>query len=450
MSGALIAGLGFGFMLLAIFLRVPIAAAMGITGFLGSWVLLGNPMAMLSQLKTLPYDTFSTYSLSIVPLFLLMGQIATKSGLSATLFQAAADLIGHRRGGMAMATVGASAAFGAVCGSSLATASTMGPVALPEMRKRGYDEALSTGVVAAGGTLGILIPPSIILVLYAILTEQNIVKLFAAALIPGLLAALGYLLAVTVYVRISPSSAAQGPKQSWQQRRASLVKTWPVIVIFGLVMGGIVADWNWLRPGTQALFTPTEGAAVGVLLVALHGVFFAGLSWGQLRDSILETATACGFIFLVLLGAQLFNAFLAFSQVPQLFTDWVSASGWAPMTIICAMLLVYLALGCVMDSLSMILLTIPVFFPVVEGLNMAMGPEATALWFGILTLVVVEVGLITPPVGLNLFIVNKLAGNVPLGATYRGVTPFVIADLLRVLLLLALPGLALWLPQSLG
>lgn len=449
MTGLELALAGFAVMLLAIFLRIPIGAAMGMTGFVGTWILLGTPNAPLSQLKTLTYDTFSSYSLSIVPLFLLMGQFATKSGMSAALFQAASDWLGHRRGGVAMAAVGACAGFGAVCGSSLATASTMGQVALPEMRKRGYSDALATGVLAAGGTLGILIPPSIILVIYAILTQQNIVKMFAAALIPGLLAALGYVLTVMIYARVRPDAAPTGPRVPYRARLRTLARTWPVVLIFGLVMGGIVGDWNWVKPGVQALFTPTEGAAVGAIGTGIYGVATGGLNWAGFLDALLETATATAMIFFIVLGAQVFNSFLAYSQAPQELAAWVTGQGFAPMVVLCAMLLCYLVFGCVMDSLSMILLTVPVFFPILQSLDFGMSAEAVAIWFGVLALVVVEVGLITPPVGLNLFIVNAVARDIPIAQTYRGVAPFVASDLIRIVLMLTFPGLTLWLVQLL-
>lgn len=445
MTGLEVALIGFGLMLAAIFVRVPIAVAMALTGFLGVWYLRGTPAAPLAQLKTLSYDTFSSYSLSIVPLFLLMGQFATKSGMSRALFEAASDWLGHRKGGVAMAAVGASAGFGAVCGSSLATASTMGHVALPEMRKRGYSDALSTGVLAAGGTLGILIPPSIILVIYAILTEQNIVKMFMAALIPGLLAALGYILTVAIYVRLRPGAATTAPRTPYDQRLRSLGRTWPVFFIFGLVMLGIAGDWDWSKPGPDALFTPTEGAAVGAVLTALYGIWRRELSWADFLDSILETAKTTGMIFFILFGAQLFNAFLATTQAPQALSIWVTSQGFAPMVVLMAMLVTYLIFGCVMDSLSMILLTIPIFFPIIEVLDFGLSPEEAAIWFGILALIVVEVGLITPPVGMNLFIINGVARDIPIGATYRGVTPFVLSDLVRVVVLVAFPGLTLWL-----
>ncbi len=425
----------FGIMLLLIFLRMPIAVAMGLTGFFGTWIVLGSPVPLLAQLKTLSFDTFSSYSLSIVPLFLLMGQFATKSGMSRDIFETAVDWVGHRKGGLAMAAVGACAGFGAVCGSSLATASTMGQVALPEMRKRGYSDSLSTGVLAAGGTLGILIPPSIILVIYAILTEQNIVKMFQAALVPGLLAAFGYVLVVLLVANLTPGAATTLPRQGYGQRFRSLARTWPVIGTFLLVIGGIYAG----------IFTPTEGAAVGAVATGLYGIFTGGINFKTFIDCILGTAQTTAMIFLIVLGAQVFNSFLAFTQTPQALAEWVTNSGLAPLTILSLILLSYLIFGCVMDSLSMILLTIPIFFPIIEALDFGMTPEETAIWFGILALIVVEVGLITPPVGMNLFIIHSMARDIPLGQTYRGVAPFVISDLVRVVILVAFPGITLWL-----
>ncbi len=445
MTGIEMAIVAFALMLLAIFLRLPIGLAMGLTGFFGIWYLMGHPSVTLSQLKTLSYDTFSSYSLSIVPLFLLMGQFATKSGMSGALFEAASDWLGHRKGGVAMAAVGACAGFGAVCGSSLATASTMGQVALPEMRKRGYSDALSTGVLAAGGTLGILIPPSVILVIYAILTEQNIVKMFIAALVPGILAALGYMLTVAVMVRINPDSATTADRVPYAHRFRTLLSIWPVVVIFGLVMGGIAADWNWTKTGVQALFTPTEGAAVGAVATGLYGVMTGGLTWKGFLDSILSTAQSTAMIFFIVLGAQIFNSFLAFTQAPQMLAEWVTGQGFSPLVVLTLMLIAYLVFGCVMDSLSMILLTIPIFYPIIEVLDFGLTPEEAGIWFGILALIVVEVGLITPPVGMNLFIINSMARDIPMSATYRGVAPFVLSDLIRVVVLVAFPGITLWL-----
>ena len=445
MSGLGLALVAFALMLAAIFVRVPIAVAMGLTGFLGSWYVLGQPAAPLSQLKTLTYETFSNQGLSIVPLFLLMGQFATRTGMSAALFRAASDWMGHYRGGIAMASVGACAGFGAVCGSSLATASTMGQVALPEMRARGYSDDLSTGVLAAGGTLGILIPPSIILVIYAILAQQNIVKMFMAALVPGLLAAAGYALTVAIYVRVRPRSATTAPRVPLHARMRTLVAVWPVVLIFALVMGGIVGDWNWSRPGDQALFTPTEAAAFGAVATALYGLAMRSLTWEGFLVSILETAKATGLIFFILLGAEVLKGFLALTRAPTILADWVLIQGYAPLTVLALMLAAYLVFGCIMDSLSMILLTIPIFFPVIQVLDFGLGPEETAIWFGVLALIVVEVGLITPPVGVNLFIINQAARDIPMVRTYAGVAPFVVSDIVRVAILVAFPGLTLWL-----
>lgn len=445
MTGIALAMTAFALMLVGVFLRVPIALAMGLTGFLGSWYVLGNPNAPMAQLKGLPYETFSNQGLAIVPLFILMGQIATRTGMSAALFRAASDWLGHRRGGVAMASVGACAGFGAICGSSLATASTMGQVALPEMRKRGYSDSLSTGVLAAGGTLGILIPPSVILVIYAIMAEQNIVKMFVAALIPGLLAAAGYMLTVAIYVRLWPDSATAAERIPYGERLRTLGATWPVIVIFGLTMGGIVGDWNWVKPDAQALFTPNEAAAFGVTATALYGIVVGRLTWSGFLQAVLETARATGMIFFILLGAEVFKGFLALTRAPDLLADWVTMQGFTPIMVLTVMLLCYLLFGCVMDSLSMILLTIPIFLPIIEVLDFGMSVEETAIWFGILALIVVEVGLITPPVGMNLFIINGVARDVPIARTYAGVAPFVISDILRVAVLVAFPAITLWL-----
>ncbi|MEM9897965.1 MAG: TRAP transporter large permease, partial [Pseudomonadota bacterium] len=337
------------------------------------------------------------------------------------------------------------AIFAASSGSSVATAATVGTVAYPEIERRSYNESLFLGTLAAGGTLGILIPPSIILVIYAILTEQNIVKMFIAALIPGIIAALGYILTVAIYVRLRPDAATTADRVPYAERFRSLGQTWPVIAIFALVMYGIAGDWDWSNPGPDALFTPTEGAAVGAVLTALYGLWTRELDWEGIKNSILATAQATAMIFFIVFGAAVFNTFLAITQAPQAMAEWVTGQGFAPMVVLVAMLLAYLLFGCVMDSLSMILLTIPIFFPIIEALDFGMTAEQTAIWFGILALIVVEVGLITPPVGMNLFIINSMAKDIPMGRTYAGVTPFVLSDLLRVVLLVSFPVLTLWL-----
>lgn len=427
----------FAVLLLLIFLGIPIALAMLVIGLFGAWFIYGSIDPLLYQLNQLAYSTFSTHSLSIIPLFLLMGQLATVGGMSKALFRAAEAFIGHRKGGVAMSAIGACAGFGAICGSSLATAATMGQVALPELRRAGYAGGLATAALAAGGTLGILIPPSIVLVIYAILAEQNIASMFAAAIVPGVLAALGYMLVVSIVVRLNPSLAGNIERASSQARWQALRDIWPVAVIFVVVIGGIYSG----------VFTPTEGAAVGVLTTGVLAWRRGGITRESAKRMLQGTATGTAMVFFIVLGAAAFNTFLALSQMPQELAAWIGTLQVSPYVVLVAILVFYLLLGCVMDSLSMILLTIPILFPVVSVLDFGLPPEQAAIWFGILVLIVVEVGLITPPVGMNLFIIQSMAPDVPMQATYRGVLPFVLSDLLRVALLVAVPGLTLWLPQ---
>ncbi|WP_048649281.1 TRAP transporter large permease [Nitratireductor soli] len=423
----------FPLLLVLIFLRMPIGLAMLLCGLGGSWLVFGNVAPVLAKLKNETYSTFSGYSLTIVPLFLLMGQFATLGGMSRALFKAAETWMGHKRGGVAMAAVGACAGFGAICGSSLATAATMSQVALPELRRYGYSGALATGTLAAGGTLGILIPPSVILVIYAILTEQNIAKLFVAAFVPGILAAIGYMLAISIYVRLWPESAGTRARAPYAERFRVLIDVWPVLVVFLAVVGGIYLG----------VFTPTEGAAVGAAGTGLIALVNGGLTRETFVQSILATATASAMIFFIVLGAGFYNSFLALAQVPQQMAAFVSGQGFNPWLVLTLILVLYLVFGCVMDSLSMILLTIPIFFPIVTALDYGLGAEEFAIWFGILVLIVVEVGLITPPVGMNLFVLNAMAKDTPISATYRGVTPFIISDIVRVILLTVFPAISL-------
>lgn len=427
--------LAFPAVLLLIFLRVPIGLAMLGVGMLGSFLVTGNFNPVAAQFKNLTYGTYASYSLSVVPLFLLMGQFATLSGMSAGLFNAAAAWLGHRKGGIAMSAIGASAGFGAICGSSLATAATMGQVALPELRKYGYSDALSTGAVAAGGTLGILIPPSVILVIFAVLTEQNIAKLFMAAFIPGILAAVGYLIVIAIYVRVRPDSGGVRERMPYAQRFAELLKVWPVIIIFGLVIGGIYAG----------IFTPTEAAAVGAAGTGLVALSRRSLSRQAIIEAFLATAMSTAMIFLIVLGAAALNGFLALSQLPQVSASWVVEQAFNPWIVLIIVLVFYLIMGCVMDSLSMILLTVPIIFPMMSVLDFGLAPDDFAIWFGILVLIVVEVGLITPPVGMNLFIINSMSPQTRLSDTYRGVLPFVASDIVRTAILVAFPSITLWL-----
>ncbi len=426
----------FPILLGLIFLRAPIGLAMFLMGLLG-WIFAmnGNPTPILAKLKSETYTTFSNYSLTIIPMFLLMGQFATLSGMSTALFKAAESFLGHRRGGVAMASVGACAGFGAICGSSLATAATMSRVALPELKRYGYSGGFSTATLAAGGTLGILIPPSVILVIYAIITEQNIAKLFLAAFVPGILAAIGYVITISIYVRLYPDSAGTRAAVPMAERWKALAETWPVLAIFALVVGGIYAGW----------FTPTEGAAVGAAGTGLVALMSGNLTWRVLGEALIGTAKTTAMIFFIVLGASLYNNFLALSGAPQWLADFVLSQGFTPILVLSVILLFYLIFGCVMDSLSMILLTVPIFFPVISGLDFGMTPEHVAIWFGILVLIVVEVGLITPPVGMNLFIINAMDRETPMTETYKAVMFFVGSDIFRVILLVAFPAITLFL-----
>ena len=435
MSNIELALWSFPVLLILVFLRMPIALAMIGVGVGGTWLVIGTPMMTLNQLKTLTYGTFSNYSFSIIPLFLLMGQFATLSGMSAALFRAAEGFLGHRKGGVAMSAVGACAGFGAICGSSLATAATMGQVALPELKRYGYPGSLATGALAAGGTLGILIPPSVILVIYAILAEQNIEKLFVAALIPGILAAIGYMIAISVWVRVSPNSAAVRDRVPWAERLRMLGKVWPVVTIFVVVVGGIYAG----------IFTPTEAAAVGAAGTGIAAVASGQMNWATLREAILSTAAASAMIFLIILGAGIYNNFLSLTQLPQTASAWMGGQSFSPWLVLTIVLLMYLIFGCVMDSLSMVLLTVPIIFPIMSVLDFGMSYNDFGLWFGILVLIVVEVGLITPPVGMNLFIINSMDKQTPIGQTYKGALPFVMTDMIRVVVLASFPGITLWL-----
>lgn len=435
MSGIALGGLLFIVCIVLIALRMPVGVAMFVVGAVG-FVTMTSWSAFLGFLNTAPFGRVSNYSLSIVPLFLLMGQFATQAGLSRSLFESARAWIGHRRGGLAMATIGGCAAFGAICGSSIATGATMAAVSLPEMKRSRYSGALATGTLAAGGTLGILIPPSLILVIYAIITEQSIGKLFLAAIVPGLIAVLGYAIAIAVYVRLKPESGPAGPRVPWRGRLRSLTHVWPVAAIFVLVIGGIYLG----------VFTPTEGAAIGAAATGLVAALSRRLGWRALRSCLIDTAQATAVIFLILIGADVYNAFLALSRLPVELANALGESGFAPMTILIGVLLIYLVLGCVMDSLAMILLTVPVFFPMVTGLEFGLGEEATAIWFGILVLIVVEVGLITPPIGINVYVINSLAEGVSLTESFKGIVPFLMSDFIRVAIILAAPATCLWLP----
>ncbi|MCA8881758.1 MAG: TRAP transporter large permease [Rhodobacteraceae bacterium] len=430
---------GFAVLLALMAIRIPIGVAMLAVG-IGGYGLYNGVTPLLAFLKTSTYYQFSTYSLSVIPLFVLMGEFATHAGMSRALYRTAAAFLGHRRGGLAMASIGGCAAFGAICGSSLATAATMAQVALPEMRRHNYSGALSTGSLAAGGTLGILIPPSVILVLYALMAEQSIAKMFVAAMVPGVIAAVGYMVAVAIFVRRHPEDGPAGPRASFGERITALRETWSIILIFALVIVGMYRGW----------FTPTEAAAVGAFGTGVLAILHGNLRLAGLLECLRGTASTSAMIFLILLGAETFNAFLAQTQTPMLAASAISNSGMSPMMVLLAMLLLYLLLGCVMDSMSMLLLTIPIFYPIIAGLDFGMPQEDTLIWFGILAVVVVEVGLITPPVGMNVFVINGMAKDVPMLESFRGVLPFLISDIIRIAALIAFPVITLGLVRLLG
>jgi len=437
---SLLVGLaGLVALVLLIAIRIPIAHSMILVGAVGMSILNG-PAIFLAQLKNLAYSQFSIYDLSVVPMFVLMGNVATRAGLSRDLFRAANAWLGWMRGGVAMAAIAACAGFGSVCGSSLATASTMGQVALPELRRYQYSPALATGTLAAGGVLGILIPPSVVLVVYAIIVEANIVTMFIAAFVPGLIAVVFFLLTIAIYVRVRPNAGPRGDRVSREEFIDATVRVGPVVTIFGLVIGGIYFGF----------FNPTPAAAVGVFMVTAFGMLRGSIRLSEFKAALLDTARTTGMIYLILLGAELLKIFMSRGGVPQAAAEMMATSGLSPVHVLIILLIVLIILGCLLDSLSMILLAIPFFWPVISELDFGMSPEDLKVWFGILALIVVELGLITPPVGLNVFVINSLAPDVPMRQTFLGVAPFFFAELFRVALLVAFPGLALWLPKLLS
>jgi C4-dicarboxylate transporter, DctM subunit len=425
----------FAATLLLIALRMPVAVTMLLVGGVG-YAAINGASPLLNTLKTMTFSKFSNYTLSVIPLFLLMGEFATKGGMNAKLFRAARAWFGHWRGGLAVATIGGCAAFGAICGSSIATAATMSQVAGPEMRKYGYSPALATGTLAAGGTLGILIPPSVILVIYAVYTEQSIGALFVAAVIPGLIAVVQYMLVVHLYARFVPGAAPAATRAAWEERFEASRGVWPVLLVFLLVVIGIYRGW----------FSATEAAGVGAFATLVLAVWLGGMRWQGLRQSLLSTAETTAMMYLIMLSAELFSAGLASSQMPAELAQKVAGLQAPPLMIMAAILVIYLILGCFMESLAMVLLTLPVFVPLVLALDFGMSPGATLVWFGILVLVAVEVGMISPPFGLNLFLINAMAKDVPMRETYKGVMGFCVMDAIRLGIIVLIPATAIWLP----
>jgi hypothetical protein len=429
----------FGSMLFFMAVRFPIAISMFLAGAIGyisqaGWL----PFANFVNAQT--FARFAGYDLSVIPLFILMGNFATKGGISKSLFAFAASVMGGFKGGLAMASLLACAAFGAISGSSVATAATITGVALPEMKRHGYSGRLATGTLAAGGTLGIQLPPSVVLVIYAILTEQNISKLFAAAVVPGIIAMLGYMVAVAVYVRVVPGQAPEVDLDREPMTFDKVFGVLPILVIFCLVFGGIYGG----------LFTPTEGAAVGAASTLITALGKGEMTMEKFKECFLGTATSAAMIFLIFVGADLMNAALAMTQVPNQLAAVVGSWGLPPLAVIGAILLFYVLLGAVMDEMSMLLLTVPIFFPMVMGLDFGMPKESVAIWFGIMVLMTVGFGLIAPPVGLNVYVVNSMSRDVPMSESYKGVMPFLVSDVLRTLLFLFFPIVPLWLVGYVG
>jgi tripartite ATP-independent transporter DctM subunit len=442
MSGMSIGMIMFGALMILLVLRLHIGIAMFVIGAVGFVVMFDFAwLPLLNTLKNLAYARFSNYDLAVIPVFMLMGQFATNGGLSRALFRCVNNFVGHMRGGVAMAAIGACASFGAICGSSLATAATMGQVALPELRRYNYSGSLATGALAAGGTLGIMIPPSVPLVIYAVLTQESIGKLFMAAIIPGILAVVGYMLVVRIVVTINPAAGPAGERVPLATALRSLLGVFPILLVFVVVIVGIYGGWA----------NPTEAASIGAAACGVLAVVTGGMRTAGLIKSLIGTAQATAMIFLVLLGADLLNAGLALTQMPAELAAWVQSSGLPPLSVIFAILLIYIFLGCVMDSLAMILLTIPIFYPIVMGLDFwGMSVPDKSLWFGILALMVVEIGLVHPPVGMNIYIINRLAKDVPMMDSFKGVVPFLISDLARIILLVFFPVISLYLVHTFG
>ena len=421
--------LGFAAVFVLALLRVPLAFAMGFVGFVALGLLRGWGPTAASAAQVV-YDTGFAYTLSVVPLFILMGNFVAKAGLAHELFRAAYAFIGHVRGGLAHATVLACAGFGAICGSSIATAATMSKVAYPSMKKLGYADHLSTGVIAAGGTLGIMIPPSTIMVIYGIVTETNIGKLFAAGIVPGLMTALFLMAGISWITWRDPTAGPAGARSTWAERWAALRGIWGVLVLVVVVLGGIYGG----------VFTATEGAGIGAA-----GAFFFALARGALPFKVLlqvlvESARTTAMLFTILIAAMMFSNFINFTSMPGDLRDWITHMGLSPVMVVGAMMLIYVLLGTIMEELSMVLLTIPVFFPIVTALGF------DPVWFGVLIVFVVQIGLISPPVGMNLFVLNTLLDGVGLKQIFRGVWLFVLMLIVAMVLVLEFPQLALWLP----
>ena len=427
------AGIAFAAMFLLMMLRVPVGIAMALVGVVGFGAVVSWPAAF-NLVAQSPIRYATDEAMGLLPMFILMGALATTGGLGRELFNASNSLVGHKKGGLAVATIWASAGFAAICGSAVASAATMARVTLPEMRRFNYDGGFACATIAVGGTLGIMIPPSVVFALYGIMTEQDISKLFIAGIIPGLLAVIGHIVAIRWMVHRNPSLAPPGRRHSWAERIAALKEVWAVIALFVFVIGGMYGG----------VFTATEGGAMGAGGALLIGVFRRRISWTQLKSAFVTTGRTSGSIFLNIFGAVLFQQFLAITQAPQQISEWVGGLPVSPYVILVMILAMYFVLGAIMDELAMILLTVPIVFPVMVKLGF------DPIWFGVILVMTVELGLIVPPVAMNLFVLQNIAQTVPLRAIFSAVTPFIIVDLIRLALLCIFPALSTWLPSTMN
>jgi tripartite ATP-independent transporter DctM subunit len=415
-----------------LFLRVPVWAALMLVGVVGNTI-VGGWNSSFAILGTTAFDTSSAYTLSVIPLFILMGDVASSTRLSADLFNAARVLLSGIRGGLSVAAIGAAACFGAVCGSSVATAATMTKIALPEMRKAGYDDGLATGSIAAGGSLGILIPPSIILVIYAAIAEQSVPKLFAAALIPGLVLTAIYIIVALVIAHMRPEYAPTVANVTWKERLDALRQPWQFLLLFIVTIGGIYAG----------VFSPTEAAAIGAFGAILLGLVGRRLTIKQMIKAIEGTVITSALLFVIIIGATLFAYFIVQTQLPLLLSSFAQSMQLNALSVMLIIVIAYVIIGCFLEGIGMVLITVPVFLPLVVKFGY------DPVWFSIIVVIVVELGLIHPPVGMNLFVIQAQAPDVKLTAIYRGIIPFLIAPFVLIALLLIFPELALWLPKKL-
>ena len=419
----------FGLMLL----RVPVGMAMGLVGVTG-YAYIAGPGPALKLIGQSSMRTVTDYTFGVIPMFMLMGAFVSVSGVSRELFRAANAFIGHMRGGLGVATVLACGGFAAICGSSVATAATFSSVAYPEMRRFGYPQSFSTGVIAAGGTLGAMLPPSTVLAVYAILTQQDIGKLFMAGIVPGLLAMLLYVVTIMIIVRVRPDWLPRGEKKSWPERFMGLKDVWAPLVLFVFVIGGLYGGF----------FTPTEAGGVGASGAFLLGVLRGKLDRAGIRTALLSATRTSAAVFTVLIGALLFGYFLTITQVPQKLTEMLTGMGVGRYGVLAMIMVMYLILGCLMDAMAMIILTVPIIFPVIVQLGF------DPIWFGVIIVMTVELGLIHPPVGMNVFVIKSVVKDVSFTTIFKGVIPFVVTDLIRLVILISFPIIALWLPSKMG